>query len=116
VTNQAKLWGSLLVVLALVASETVLAAADDDPKTIASRRLNALSELPAGAGKDLIAIACTRCHDLGGLTAYKGYWTRAQWLAMVETMVKHGALLDAEQSQQVTDYLNKHYGRHVKQE
>lgn len=29
-------------------------------------------ELPEGEGHDLVARACTNCHELGGLDAYKG--------------------------------------------
>lgn len=68
-------------------------------------------QLPAGAGRELVLAACTRCHDLKGVPAFKGYWTRQQWLAMIETMVKHGAPLDAAQAAQVADYLALHYGR-----
>lgn len=70
-----------------------------------------MKDLPEGVGKEITAIACTRCHDLGGLSAYRGYWNRAQWLAMVESMVKNGAVLDTGQVQVVTDYLTQHYGR-----
>ena len=99
---------------------TLLAAADvlpqspkpeDDPVAVAGRRFDAMTQLPAGTGKELTAIACSRCHELGGLKAYKGYWSREQWLAMVESMVKNGAALDAAQTQVVTDYLNDNYGR-----
>jgi hypothetical protein len=81
--------------------------------TASQSLLAALTLLPEGAAKALTAGACTSCHDLGGLAAYRGYWDRAQWLAMVESMVKNGAVLDAEQVRQVTDYLNQHYGRQL---
>jgi mono/diheme cytochrome c family protein len=68
-------------------------------------------ELPAGAGRELVLAACTRCHDLKGVPAFKGYWTRQQWLAMIETMVKHGAPLNAAQAGEVADYLALHFGR-----
>ena len=82
-----------------------------DPQAAAANLQTALQDLPEGAGKQLTAIACTRCHNLSGLMAYKGYWNRKQWQAMVEGMVKHGAVLDAGQQQAVTDYLNSAYGR-----
>lgn len=82
-----------------------------DAQSIETRRFDAMRELPAGEGKELTAVACSRCHDLGGLHAYKGYWTRAQWLAMVESMVKNGAVLDTAGVQVVTDYLTLSYGR-----
>lgn len=82
-----------------------------DPKAALANLQLAMQELPAGAGKELTAIACTRCHNLNGLAAYKGYWSRAQWQTMVEGMVKHGAALDAAQIQVVTGYLDSAYGR-----
>lgn len=68
-------------------------------------------DLPSGAGRELVLQACTRCHDLKGVPAFKGYWTRQQWLAMIDTMIKHGAPLDAGQAGQVADYLALHFGR-----
>ena len=67
-------------------------------------------ELPEGRGLALLQDACTRCHDLRGLPAYKGYWNRMRWQSMVETMVKNGAVLTPSQVQDVTDYLNEHFG------
>ncbi|MDT8398634.1 MAG: hypothetical protein RQ899_08475 [Pseudomonadales bacterium] len=68
-------------------------------------------ELPAGEGRALLLAACTRCHDLRGLSAYKGYWNREQWQSMVATMVKNGALLDTRQMALVSEYLTSHFGR-----
>lgn len=68
-------------------------------------------ELPAGTGRELVLRACTRCHDLKGVPAFKGYWTQSQWLAMTETMIKHGARLNADEAQQVAHYLATHFGR-----
>jgi len=82
-----------------------------DPEAAAANLQTALRELPEGSGKQLTASLSTRCHNLGGLSAYKGYWNHQQWQAMVENMVKHGATLDAAQLQLVTDYLNNAYGR-----
>ena len=66
--------------------------------------------LPDTEGKALVLRACTQCHELAGLAAYKGYWTRTQWKDMVVGMVKHGApLLPAEQDT-VADYLTRHFG------
>ena len=93
------------------AAQTLEGTVAVDPKTAMANLQSALRDLPAGAGKELTAIACTRCHNLNGLAAYKGYWNRAMWQAMVEGMVKHGAVLDASQVQLVTDYLDNFYGR-----
>jgi hypothetical protein len=50
------------------------------------------------------------CHDLAGIAAFKGYWNREQWAAMVATMIGHGAQLDAAEAEIVTDYLAAHFG------
>ena len=68
-------------------------------------------ELPEGKFRSLVLTACTRCHDLQGVQPLKGYWNRQQWLAMVQTMRQHGALLSPEQADQVSDYLSEHFGR-----
>lgn len=75
-----------------------------------SSRFAPVIDLPPGEGKELISIACTRCHTLEGLEAYKGYWNRDQWFAMVESMVKNGAQLDVAQMELVTEYLTKNFG------
>ena len=67
-------------------------------------------ELPDGEGRDLLATACTRCHDLRGLPAYRNYWRAPQWRAMVETMVKNGAKLDEVQMERVVGYLAEYFG------
>ena len=68
-------------------------------------------ELPEGAGKVLLLTACTRCHDLKGLPAYKGYWNTTRWRDMIDTMVKNGAPLNVEQSAVLAEYLAQHFGK-----
>ena len=67
-------------------------------------------DLPEGKGKDLLLAACTRCHDLKRLAAYKGYWNLPRWRSMVETMVKNGAVLDSMQISIVAAYLAENFG------
>lgn len=66
--------------------------------------------LPAGAGRAELVRACTTCHDLGGLEAYKGYYDDAKWRDMVLTMVDHGAELDADGIDAVVGYLVACFG------
>ncbi len=66
--------------------------------------------MPEGEGKELVLASCTRCHDLRGIPAYKGYWGREEWRAMVETMRRHGAPIGAAQADTIADYLNRHFG------
>jgi hypothetical protein len=68
-------------------------------------------ELPAGEGRTLLLAACTRCHDLRGLPAYRGYWNSARWREMVDAMIKNGAPLDPQQAGTLAEYLATHFGR-----
>jgi hypothetical protein len=77
---------------------------------MAPKKFDPNIDLPASNGRDVVLRACTKCHELGGLAAYKDYWRLPQWKAMVEDMVKNGAeLLPAEQSI-VAEYLARHFG------
>lgn len=68
-------------------------------------------DLPEGEGKLLLLAACTRCHDLKGLPAYKGYWDATRWRGMIETMVKNGAPLQPQQVGVLAEYLAQHFGK-----
>lgn len=67
-------------------------------------------ELPEGSGRTLISQVCTKCHDLKGLSAYKGYWNQERWSAMVEIMINHGADLNSEEADIISHYLAEHFG------
>lgn len=67
-------------------------------------------ELPEGEGRELIVRACTRCHTLEGVPAYRKYWGYERWLPMVENMIEHGAELNEEEKIVVTRYLAKYFG------
>jgi mono/diheme cytochrome c family protein len=66
--------------------------------------------LAADDGRVILEAACTSCHDLGGLDAYKGYYRAEQWLDLVTTMIEHGAKLDDRQVAVLVDYLTESYG------
>ena len=66
--------------------------------------------LPDDNGKALVLRSCTSCHTLEGVPAYSKYWGFEHWLAMVDNMIKHGAVLDADEKIVVTRYLSRHYG------
>lgn len=68
-------------------------------------------ELPEGDGKRLLLAACTRCHDLKGLPAYRGYWDNTRWRSMIESMMKNGATLDPQQTGVLAEYLAQHFGK-----
>lgn len=67
-------------------------------------------DLPVDEGRALLVAACTRCHDLTGLPAYRQYWNRDRWRSMVDSMVENGAPLDETGKQVVTEYLARHFG------
>lgn len=92
-------------VLLLVAG-LALAQAPSPPGTYAPG-----IELPRGEGRELVLATCTRCHDLRGIPAYKGYWGRDEWRAMVETMRRHGAPVGPAQADVIAAYLDQHFGR-----
>jgi virginiamycin B lyase len=59
--------------------------------------------LPDGAGKDLVATACTQCHALGMVTG-AGH-TRADWETVLHMMVNDGAQVPADQVPVLAGYL-----------
>ena len=68
-------------------------------------------ELPDGPGKTLLRTACLICHDLGEVTKFRGYYSRAQWRDVVVTMVEYGAPLSTDDVEVLSDYLTAHLGR-----
>ena len=68
-------------------------------------------ELPDGEGKKILQTACTSCHDLGEVTKFRGYYTRAQWRDVVVTMADYGAEIQPAQIDILADYLEEHLGR-----
>lgn len=102
---------SYMALLAACALPAAVSQADPDAAAAEpGKRFDPVIELPDGAGKQEVLAACTRCHTLEGLEAYKSYWGRPQWLEMVESMVKNGAVLNRDQVQKVTDYLTANFG------
>ena len=68
-------------------------------------------ELPDGPGRRILQASCTSCHDLGEVTKFKGYYTRAQWRDVVQTMVEYGAKLQSGEADVLADYLAEHLGK-----
>lgn len=99
---------ALGVLLVCSAGASVRAA---EPAPAVTTRFDPAIELPDDNGKALILAACTRCHELRGLAAYRGYWAKPQWTAMVESMVKNGAVLTPSQIDEAAEYLARHFGK-----
>jgi cytochrome c5 len=76
----------------------------------ASRTADA-EALPDGAGLRILRTHCAWCHDLGEVTKFKGYYSRAQWRDIVVTMVEYGARVEKDDVEVLSDYLVQHLGR-----
>lgn len=94
-----------LVILGVAASSVVVAESTD---AVGPRSPGI--DLPAGEGRVVLLRACTNCHDLAGLSAYKGYYDGERWRALIDTMVSHGAELDEAESLLLTEYLVEYFG------
>ena len=68
-------------------------------------------ELPDGPGKKILQASCTSCHALDEVTKFKGYYSRAQWKDVVQTMVDYGAKLQPGEMDVLADYLTEHLGK-----
>ena len=67
-------------------------------------------ELPAGAGREILATSCLSCHDLGGLELFKGFYARDSWRALVLTMQANGAVIEPGEIEVLADYLEMYFG------
>lgn len=65
-------------------------------------------DFPPGQDHDLVARACTQCHDAAQVTAQ--HMTADQWRRTVGQMVDNGARLDGEQAEKAVAYLAAHFG------
>lgn len=67
--------------------------------------------MPDAPGKRILQTSCTSCHDLGEVTKFRGYYTRAQWRDIVVTMVEYGAKMETNEIEVLSDYLVQQLGR-----
>jgi cytochrome c5 len=66
------------------------------------------NNLPAGPGKDLVAIACTQCHGLKLIVALRD--GPVGWKRFVDDMILRGAQLTPQEADTVAQYLAKSFG------
>jgi competence protein ComEA len=66
-------------------------------------------DLPDGAGKELVANVCTKCHELGRITSKKR--TKEEWSDTIDKMAKNGAKATDEEFDQIVTYLAKYFGK-----
>ena len=106
---------SRIVLLAAGLGMSSAAVVASENEVTAVKHFDPNIELPESSGRELVLRACTRCHELGGLSAYKDYWRFPQWKAMVEDMVKNGAVLLPAEQDIVAEYLARHFGPDAQQ-
>ena len=71
-------------------------------------RAQTAQALPAGEGRDIVAVACTQCHTLNPLTALRD--GPVGWKRHVYNMVIRGAQLTPRDVDTVLQYLNTNFG------
>jgi cytochrome c5 len=64
--------------------------------------------LPAGEGRDLVAVACTQCHGLKLITSLRD--GPVGWKHFVDDMILRGAQLNPQEADTAAQYLAKNFG------
>jgi cytochrome c5 len=94
-TMRMALSGSLLAVCIAATTPTLV-------------RAQTVPALPAGEGRDIIAVACTQCHALTPLVGMRD--GPVGWKRHVHNMVLRGAQLSPHDVDTVLQYLNTNFG------
>jgi cytochrome c5 len=89
------LWRLLALCVALIAAASTGRAQNANP-------------LPAGDGRDIVAVACSQCHYLGTIAKIRD--GAAGWRIYVNNMVLRGAQLTPPEIDKVVDYLALNLG------
>jgi mono/diheme cytochrome c family protein len=71
------------------------------------------AELPAGPNKDIVARACSSCHDLDMVFDAAGQ-TREGWNGTIEEMAGYGLKVSPDERAQILEYLVSFLGPEVK--
>lgn len=90
---------ALAIVASLAASAVPLHAQEGKPPGDA---------LPPGAGRDIVAVACTQCHGLGVITQLRE--GEQAWRFQVYDMVTRGAQVSSAEIDAVAKYLATSFG------
>jgi cytochrome c5 len=90
------------IVLSFLVALVLIAAASP------SRAQQNANPLPAGEGRDLVAITCSQCHYLGTIAKIRD--GAAGWRLFVNNMVLRGAQLTGPEIDTVVDYLALNLG------
>jgi glucose dehydrogenase len=85
-----------------------IAPAPSRPESKASLQ-SAPRTLPNGPGRELVEATCAgQCHDIRTVTSHR--MSRAEWAAMIDTMITRGAQATEAQAKTITDYLSTNFG------
>jgi cytochrome c5 len=90
------------IVLPFLVALVLIAAASP------SRAQQNANPLPAGEGRDLVAVTCSQCHYLGTIAKIRD--GAAGWRLFVSNMVLRGAQLTGPEIDTVVDYLALNLG------
>jgi len=63
--------------------------------------------LPAGNGKDIVAVACAQCHGLKLIMSLRD--GPVGWRHFVDDMILRGAQLNSQEADTVSEYLAKNF-------
>src|SRR6202050_3246971 len=94
--------GVIMRMLALSLALTFMTAASP------GRAQQNANPLPAGEGRELVAVACSQCHYLGTIAKIRN--GAAGWRIFVNNMVLRGAQLNPSEVDKVVDYLSRNLG------
>jgi len=64
--------------------------------------------LPAGDGREFVAVACSQCHGLKTIMALRD--GPVGWKILVDDMILRGAQLDPQEATTAIQYLSKNFG------
>ena len=69
-----------------------------------------VTELPSGAGRDILVAECLNCHELASLELFSSFYNRDLWRSLVIAMRANGAHVDDAEVEVLSDYLAQHFG------
>jgi cytochrome c5 len=98
-THLSCLWVPAVLALCLIPSSFFVAPAHAQAPS---------NSLPAGPGKDIVAVACTQCHSLKLIMTLRD--GPVGWKHFVDDMILRGAQLTPQEADTVAQYLAQNFG------
>jgi hypothetical protein len=71
---------------------------------------DAVTDLPSGEGRELVAKHCRTCHDLEEATKFRGYYGKDEWRDVILTMLTYDLVLPAGDFEAMVNYLAEQFG------